>query len=267
MIIDCHCHAGRGDLLTAPWNTDAPLKAYLRRARNAGITRTIVFPAFHSDYRVANRELAKLVAQHRGRLTGFAMVHCGRDGRRINEMLDEAVRRLGFRGVKVHGHEHLPTRALCEAAQRLRIPVLVDVGGKAHTIDMFAPQYPGVNFIIPHLGSFADSFRAHQEVIYQLRRYPNVYADTSGVRRFDYLVEAVRQAGPRKILFGSDGPWLHPGLELHKIKLLGLEPRAESLITGANARRLIFDAENDGASRLAKVPHPRSQSARARFVS
>jgi predicted TIM-barrel fold metal-dependent hydrolase len=262
VIIDCHCHAGRGDLMTAPWNTDAPLEAYLRRARNAGIAHTIVFPAFHSDYAIANRELARLVARDRTRLTGFAMVHCGRDARRIDKMLDEAVLRFGFRGVKVHGHEYLPTRALCEAAQRLRIPVLVDVGGKAHAIDMFAPQYPAVNFIIPHLGSFADSVRAHQEVIYQLRRYQNVYADTSGVRRFDYLVEAVREAGPRKILFGSDGPWLHPGLELHKIKLLGLEPRAESLITGANAHRLIFGGDNRGASFRAKRLHPRSRHAR-----
>lgn len=240
MIIDCHCHAGRGDALTAPWNTDAPLEAYLRRARKAGITHTIVFPAFHSDYVVANRELARLVAARRDRLIGFAMVHCGRDAGRIGEMLQEAVRRFGFRGVKVHGHEHLPTRELCEAARRLRIPVLADVGGKAHVIDMFAPQFPDVTFIIPHLGSFADSFRAHQEVIYQLVRYPNVFADTSGVRRFDYLVEAVRRAGPRKLLFGSDGPWLHPGVELYKIRMLGLPREAEALILGGNAKRLIF---------------------------
>ena len=104
LIIDCHCHAGRGDALTAPWNTDAPLEAYLRRARKAGITHTIVFPAFHSDYVVANRELAWLVAARRDRLIGFAMVHCGRDTGRIGEMLQEAVRHFGFRGVKVHGH-------------------------------------------------------------------------------------------------------------------------------------------------------------------
>jgi uncharacterized protein len=248
VIIDCHCHAGRGDTLTAPWNTDAPLKAYLRRARKAGISRTIVFPAFHSDYGIANRELARLVAVRPERLTGFAMVHCGRDGGRIDEMLEEAVGRFGFRGVKVHGHEHLPTRELCEAARRLRIPVLVDVAGKAHVIDMFAPQFPDVTFIIPHLGSFADSFRAHQEVIYQLVRYPNVFADTSGVRRFDYLVEAVRRAGPRKLLFGSDGPWLHPGLELHKIRLLGLSHDEEGLITGGNALRVIF--RKKGQSRV-----------------
>ncbi len=45
---------GRGDLLTAPWNTVAPMRSYLRRATRAGIDRTVVFPAFHSDY--ANRQ-------------------------------------------------------------------------------------------------------------------------------------------------------------------------------------------------------------------
>jgi predicted TIM-barrel fold metal-dependent hydrolase len=39
-------------------------------------------------------------------------------------------------------------------------------------------------------------------------------------------------------LFGSDGPWLHPGLELHKIHLLGLPPRDADLITGGNFLRL-----------------------------
>ena len=111
-------------------------------------------------------------------------------------------------------------------------------------IDMFAPQFPSVPFIIPHLGSFADSFRAHQEVIYQLVRYPNVFADTSGVRRFDYVVEAVRRAGPRKLSFGSDGPWLHPGVEVYKIRMLGLTPEAEALILGGNAKRLIFGSRS-----------------------
>ena len=240
MIIDCHCHAGKGDAMTAPWNTDAPLGAYLRRARAAGINRTVVFPAFHSDYVSANRELARIVAKNTARLTGLAMVHCTRDHGRILEMLQRAMRQYRFRGVKVHGHESMPTRELCDAARELRVPILVDVAGKAHVIDMFAPQYPEVNFIIPHLGSFADDWRAHERVIEQITRYPNVYADTSGVRRFDYLVQAVKRAGPRKILFGSDGPWLHPGVELYKIQMLGLPREAEALILGGNAKRLIF---------------------------
>jgi hypothetical protein len=80
-------------------------------------------------------------------------------------------------------------------------------------------------------------------IIDQLARYPNVYADTSGVRRFDYLVQAVKRAGAHKILFGTDGPWLHPGVELHKIRLLRLSPHQEALILGKNLLRLIRDVK------------------------
>ena len=242
MIVDFHCHAGRGDLLTAPWNTVAPMDSYLRRARRAGIARTVVFPAFHTDYVAANRELAAVVSQWRPRLIGFAMVNPKGDAGRVRDMVREAVTRHGFRGLKVHGHEAMPTREVCEAAQEFRLPVIVDVAGKAHVIDMFASQYPQVNFIIAHLGSFADDWRAHERVVEQMARYPNVLADTSGVRRFDYLVDAIKRGGARKVIFGSDGPWLHPGVELHKIRLLGLPRASEALVLGGNARRLLGGA-------------------------
>jgi predicted TIM-barrel fold metal-dependent hydrolase len=239
MIIDCHCHAGKGDLMTAPWNTDAPIAPYLRRAKAAGIRKTIVFGPFHSDYAEANAQVARIVSQHRDRLIGFAFVHAGRDTGRIRSMVGQAVTQWHFRGIKVHGHDAMPTREICEAARAFHIPVLADVIGQTYVVDMLAPQYPDVNFIIPHLGSFADDWRAHQLLIDQLVRYPNVYTDTSGVRRFDYIVEAIKRAGARKVLFGSDGPWLHPGLELHKIRLLGLPPDKEALVLGGNILQLI----------------------------
>jgi predicted TIM-barrel fold metal-dependent hydrolase len=249
MIIDFHCHAGRGDVLTAPWNTAAPIESYLRRATRAGIDRTVVFPAFHTDYVTANRELARIVARWRPRLIGFAMVHARSDAGRVREMVREAVVGHGFRGLKIHGHEAMPTREVCEAAREFKLPIIVDVAGKAHVIDMFAPQYPEVRFIIAHLGSFADDWRAHERVVEQMARYPNVLADTSGVRRFDYLVQAVKRAGPGKLLFGSDGPWLHPEVELHKVRLLGLSPRAQALVLGGNGRRLLFNREAAGERR------------------
>jgi predicted TIM-barrel fold metal-dependent hydrolase len=257
MIIDSHCHAGKGDLMTAPWNTDAPLGPYLRRARAAGIHRTIVFAVFHSDYDKANAEVARIVANNPGRLIGFAFVHAARDAGRIFQMVERAVTRWNFRGIKAHGHDAMPTRELCEAARAFRLPLLVDVAGQAYVIDMLAPQYPEVNFIIPHLGSFADDWRAHQQVVDQLVRYPNVYADTSAVRRFDYIVQAVKRAGPHKVLFGSDGPWLHPGVELQKIRMLGLPPEKEALITGGNALRLLRRARV--AQSAAQVPRPPAQ--------
>jgi uncharacterized protein len=241
MIVDCHCHAGKGNLMTAPWNTDAPIEPYLRRARQAGIDKTVVFAPFHSDYSQANEEVGRIVANHPGRLVGFAFVHAARDAGRIHQMVDRAVTHWGFRGIKIHGYDAMPTREVCEAARAYRVPMLVDVVGQTSVVEMLATQYPDVNFIVPHLGSFRDDWRAHQQVVDQLVRYRNVYADTSGVRRFDYIVEAIRRAGPRKLLFGSDGPWLHPGVELHKIRLLGLRPEDEALVVGRNALRLMRD--------------------------
>jgi predicted TIM-barrel fold metal-dependent hydrolase len=237
-VIDCHCHAGTGDDLTAPWTTSAPLGTYLRRARAAGIGRTVVVPTFPRDSGRGNAELARIVARHPGRLIGFAWIHPRRDAGRVGRLIAQATR-LGLKGVKVHGHDAPITREVCEAARRHRLPVLVDVFSKAHPIDMFAPEYPDVPFIVPHLGSFADDWRAHRTVIDCMTRHPNVFADTSGVRRFDDLLEAVRRAGPQKLLFGTDGPWTHPALELRKIRLLHLTPEDERLVTGGNLLRLL----------------------------
>jgi hypothetical protein len=263
MIIDCHCHAGKGDLMTAPWNTDAPLDAYLRRARAAGIDRTVVFPAFHSDYARANAQLARIVAAHPGKLIGFAFVHAERDAGRIYEMLEHAVTAWNFRGLKVHGHDALPTREVCEAARALRLPMLVDVTGRPSITELMAPQYPDVNFIIAHLGSFGDDWRAHQQVVDQMARHPNVYGDTSGVRRYDYIVQAARRAGPHKLLFGSDGPWLHPGVEIHKIRLLGLPPEDDALVLGGNLLRLLRpDPSRRRGTEWNRTSYPRADGRR-----
>ncbi|HYA23665.1 MAG TPA: amidohydrolase family protein [Terriglobales bacterium] len=264
MIIDCHCHAGQGDKMTAPWNTNAPLGTYLRRARAAGIHKTIITAPFHSDYAKANEQTARLVAHYPGRLIGFAFVHAKRDAGRIFRMVEYAVRHWAFRGIKVHGHEAMPTREVCETAKALRVPILVDITSRFEVVDMLAPQYPEVNFIVAHLGSNTDDFRAHQHVVYQLARYRNVYADTSAVRQYDYIVEAIKHAGPQKILFGSDGPWLHPGVEIHKIRLLRLPPEQEALVLGGNVLRLLHPARlprkeinrrEDNLERLAQSAH------------
>jgi predicted TIM-barrel fold metal-dependent hydrolase len=239
MIIDAHCHAGKGDGLTGPWDTDASLDRYLPRAERARIVQTVLLPVFHSDYRVANQRLARIVASAPRRFIGFAMVHPVRDAGRVDSLVAEAVLQHGFRGIKVHRYDARISREICDVARRFRLPILYDVMGETSPVELLAREYPDVVFVIPHLGSFSDDWRAHVAIIDQLERHPNVFTDTAGVRRFDYLVEALRRAGPHKVLFGSDGPWLHPGLELAKVKLLGLPPAEESLVLGGNLRRLL----------------------------
>ena len=239
MIIDCHCHAGKGDGLIGPWDTAAPLTDYLRWASKAGIDRTVLFATFHSDYATANREVARIVATRPDRFYGFAFVHPQRDHGRVAEMIREAVESHGFVGIKVHRHDARISREICEVARSHRLPVLYDVMGEVSAVELLATEYPDVAFIIPHLGSFADDWRAQLALIDHLMRHPNVFTDTSGIRRFDLLVQAVRRAGPGKFLFGSDGPWLHPGVELAKVRALGLSRQDEERVLSRNLLQLI----------------------------
>lgn len=239
MIIDCHCHAGEGDGFTGPWDSDAGLERYLQRASAAGIARTVLLAAFHSDYALANRSVARIVASDPQRFYGFAFVHAQRDKGRVHALVRTAVEQYNFVGIKLHRHDARISREVCDAARHFGLPVLYDVMGEVAVAELLAIQYPDVNFILPHLGSFADDWSAQLALIDHLVRHRNIYTDSAGVRRFDLLQQAVGRAGAHKVLFGSDGPWLHPGVELAKIRALGLAPRDQALVLGQNLLRLI----------------------------
>jgi uncharacterized protein len=262
MIVDCHCHVGAGEVLTGPWDV-ARLDRYLRRADQAGIGRTVLFATFHGDYAVANRVVAQVVASRPERFLGFAFVHPQRDAGRIGELVGTVVRDHGFCGIKAHRHDGPLSREVCEVARTFAIPVLYDVMGEVATVELFATEYPEVDFIVPHLGSFADDWRAQLALTDQLERHPNVFTDTSGVRRFDLLAAAVQRAGPGKVLFGSDGPWLHPGVELAKVRALGLAPDEERLVLGGNLLRLVSRGR-PAATRRWTGPRPAAAAAPGR---
>jgi predicted TIM-barrel fold metal-dependent hydrolase len=154
------------------------------------------------------------------------------------------------------------TRDVCEVARAFSLPVLYDVMGEVSVCELLAQEYPKVSFIIPHLGSFADDWRAQLALIDHLARHPNVYTDTAGVRRFDLLEQAVQRAGPHKVLFGSDGPWLHPAVELAKVRALKLPPEEEALVLGGNFLRLIARIHGQPelyTSAVANVPRPQRE--------
>jgi predicted TIM-barrel fold metal-dependent hydrolase len=144
----------------------------------------------------------------------------------------------GFVGIKVHRHDARITAEVCEAARAYALPILYDVETELQILDWLANAYPDISFIIPHLSSFKENWRAQTAFLTKLESYPNLYADSSGVRFFDLLDRAVDRCGPGRILFGSDGPWLHPGLELAKIRALQLPPEQERLILGENFLKL-----------------------------
>ncbi|MBI3945355.1 MAG: amidohydrolase [Armatimonadetes bacterium] len=218
MIIDSHCHAGHADGLTNSYTTFEDICVSLSRMDDAGIDRAIVFPI--ATTKEADEETASIVKQYPDRLWGYAKVSQERDAGQVHARLRYAIQELGLVGLKLHG---MLNRELMDACEDLNIPVIVDPGHKPWGLQWAAKAYPNVNVIIAHFGSFLSaSEQAHQETIWMARKWPNIYLDTSGVMRFSWLEEAVRECGADKLIYGSDGPVVHTGMELAKIRLLKL---------------------------------------------
>ena len=239
LIIDAHCHYGTGAGLTGPWDTSASLIQYEKRAWAAGIKRSIIFAPLGGDYSRGNKEVAQKVRSNPKRYWGFIFINPVSNKGKVYPIVQLAVEKWRFKGIKVHRSDGRISREVCQAAHRFNIPILYDVMGEVEVVPLLAKEFPGVNFIIPHLGSFADNWKAQLHFIPFLSQYPNIYSDSSGVKRFDLLEKAVEQAGASKLIFGTDGPWLHPAVELSKIYALKLPLHEQKQVLGGNIVKLL----------------------------
>jgi len=236
LVIDAHCHAGKGEAMSAPWSTFADPQVTLRRAEEAGIDQTVIFPINNRAFEKANVELAQIVRQYPGKFIGFAKHDPVHEAGRIKELLTYEVRQLGLKGLKLH---ELPTREVLDTVNELRIPILFHPS-RVSDFHMIAGEYPRINFIMAHLGSFASQdWTEHLQAIEVAKRYSNVYLETSSVVFFEYLEMAARELPAEKLIFGSDGPLVDSRVELFKIRLLKLSSEHEKKVLAGNILRLL----------------------------
>src|SRR5262249_9918271 len=157
-------------------------------------------------------------------------------------MLVEEVKSMGLRAVRSDGH---PTRELLDAALELSIPVIyypdLPAGQTpARWYHMLASAYPKLRFILPHLGQYrSQTWFAHIEALDLVKRYSNVYLDTSGIGSWKYLEMAARELPADRIMFGTCAPELDPRVEREAIHLLDLPSERSDRILGANILSLI----------------------------
>jgi predicted TIM-barrel fold metal-dependent hydrolase len=241
-VIDAHCHAGKGinyakkDPTSDPWTTYNDPKWTLSRAKEVGITQTIIFPINNATYRKANEEIASYVRRWPDKFIGFAKHDSRTEAGKIRKMLRREVRELGLRGLKLHG---VPSKEMAETAAELKIPILFHPPNVSDSLEV-VHSYPEVSFILAHLGSFASrNWNEHVRAIEASKKLANLYLDTSSVVFFTYLERAARELPPEKLIFGSDGPLVDSRVELYKIRLLKLPKLKEQLILAGNITRLL----------------------------
>lgn len=242
MIIDMHMHID--DVPSLGWELSAAtcVRAMDEAGTEAAAVMTIV------DLPGVNPQAMELIAdaceQFPGRLYGFIRLHPWHRDEALG-LLHRAVGELGFRGLKLHPVSTLAhpggadTIALIRAAGGLGVPTLFHCGDEPLTtpesIAPAAAACPDSTIILGHMGGY---FHV-DEAIEVAERHPNIVLETSAMPYPDKIREAVDRIGPRRVVFGSDGPAASPVLERRKVELAGLAPDDARLVLGGNARVLL----------------------------
>ena len=241
MIIDFHTHLGRGEPDADELQRDLPPSRLIGVMDEAGVDKAVCFPVTYRNYRWAITEIAEAVQAHPSRLIGFARVGDTEDA---PEILRWAVLDLGMRGLKLHhGCDRIdPTSAnlhrVMVGAEELGIPVIFDCfGERARLVIPLAERYR-CPIVLGHMGGLWNVTWI-DTCIEAARRYPHVYLETSSVLLFGKIERAVKEVGSERILFGTDGPPIHPRPELEKIRCLHISEEDKANILGGNAARLL----------------------------
>jgi predicted TIM-barrel fold metal-dependent hydrolase len=151
-------------------------------------------------------------------------------------------------GIKIHPEEHIyPITehgpAIFEFAARHKAVVLShssEQNSLAADLVPFADEFPEVRLILAHIGCGWDGDYTHQVRGVQQSRHGNVFADTSSARSITpKLIEwAVREIGAERVLFGTDTPLYHSGMQRTRIDQADLSDHDKRLILRDNALRL-----------------------------
>jgi hypothetical protein len=105
------------------------------------------------------------------------------------------------------------------AAQSYDLPVLIDPVGMYPVIAEVAERCTKAPIIIPHLGSGGSG--ANLGAFCELtNRLAHVYMDVSFMHVYRHVQTAYELVGADKLIWGSDGYWMDPSVELAKLSVV-----------------------------------------------
>ena len=252
MILDSHAHV---DVVPALGWYDTAEKL-IERMDEAGIAKAAISGYMNAPGPIPDglKVIEDAVAAYPDRLIGYARMDPWFDEQCI-ALLDEAVLKRGFRGVKLHPAHYTVhpfgelTVNLVRRAGELGAPVLFHSGDEImclpYQIDRLALQCPDTVIILAHIGGFFSG----EAALDVAERRANVFVDTSEIPLPDMVRKAVHRLGADKVLFGTDAPCCDIKLEIMKVKLAGLKPHEEQLVMCENYARLMdlpMEDETDG---------------------
>lgn len=241
---------------------DLGLDQLLADMDTAGVEHAVV----HAEYELGdpadelNEAVARLVAEHPGRLSGYGTVsleplHVMRAVRQV-----EKVAELGLRGVNIQPSffgipiDHPQLYPMYAKACELDLGVALHTGinysshrpiANDHPLqlDRVACDFEGLTLIACHAG-----WPWAAEMVAVARKHPSVYVEFGGLAPkyvgapdagWDPMLRFMNSLLAEQVLFGTDWPVFPMDRALSEWRELGLKPHVLEALLGGNARRLL----------------------------
>ena len=207
----------------------------------AGIDRAIVCPqrARGHGYDVENEKVVAFCAEHPDRLVPFARVDPLSPG--------AASHRDGARGLFLHPWEDTfrITDPAVDAIVDGGMPVIVATGypwvSEGLQVGELARRHPQTTFVATNGAQINISGLGQDDAFMALEDCPNLFVQTSGVYREDFLEGVVERFGAERLLYASAFPRFDPRLELLRVRWApNIGEQACEAILGGNAERLLL---------------------------
>ena len=243
-VIDSHGHLGPFYGIYMP---EASLESMVAGLDRRGIESIILSPhaALFGDTREGNREMLDAVHKHPGKIYGYCTINPSFP-KDIELELDTCLPDPGVVGIKLHpaSHRHPVTGPNYEGVwerandeKRLLLSHTWGESGGCGASDMrvVAEKYPDVRIVLGH-----SCYGAWAEAIALAHDFPNVYLELTAAAHVAGLIEWMcREAGSKKVLFGTDYPWFDPFVYIGFVTFALISEDDMRNILYNNARRLL----------------------------
>jgi len=199
------------------------------------------------DLGKANRDLGLIVKQHRSRLVGAARIDPWQPN--AAEILRKGVESHSLRALYLNPWEETfrvdidRVDKLLALADEYKIPVLVSTGypwlSEALQVCKLASRWPTVQIVMTNGGQFNISGLGQADVTLALKKSSNLYFDTAGIYRQDFIEDTVAEFGGERVLFGSGSPYFDQYYELKRVQVAKISQEDCRAISDDNANHLL----------------------------
>lgn len=216
---------------------------------STGIKRALVCPlkSNANDLRQDNQQLATRIRQHDGVLYGAGRIDPW--SKKIRDDIDFIINDLGFCAILLHPWEEnfqVDDARVIEVIEMIaehHIPVIIMAGfpwvSEPLQILSVAEKYPNVPIVMSNGGQLNISGLGQSDATLALRKAKNIYIDTAGVYRQDFLEETIEKFTASRVLFGSGSPLFDQEFESQRVQKLSVKNRVLDLVKSRNAEDLL----------------------------